>query len=341
MSAGGDGVLRTWNLIKGRQAYATNLVPRLKLEANYVKIIRWSPNGEKYLLVTNNKIDIYSVEIAGLTNELSFDAKVICVEFIDDNVIAVGHENGKLRLFDIATELDRVEIEAHDIRVKCLAYRNKHLVSASSSGEIKLWQVGKKKLNLLSRTTCDARVACITLTHSYPDLTVKKEEPIAFEAVPKKKSIFRIRQEVIIEDEESNVKEISDAQKNGKKTSRGKKRAVVEIEEAQESPETNKKIEKKRQSIEEIPSEESPEKKKKFDSSVQKKNKTSKITKNNAATKRKIDETEVPTSKKNKKQHTGVEIAEKSKIPVLNKRNHQCLSVEGVTKKTKKKKIAR
>ena len=35
-------------------------------------IVKWSPNGERYLIVVNNKIDVYSVEVSnGLQSRVS------------------------------------------------------------------------------------------------------------------------------------------------------------------------------------------------------------------------------------------------------------------------------
>ncbi|XP_008543125.1 p21-activated protein kinase-interacting protein 1-like [Microplitis demolitor] len=163
LSVGTDGVLRTWNLVKGRQAYATNLVPRLKLNAKNITVLRWSPDGMKYLMAANNQLDAYTVENAGLCAEITLDSKIVCVEFISDNVIVIGQENGTLKIWDIEQVTELLSTIGHDARVKCLGHRGKYIVSASSSGEVKLWKYVKQKLKFLTKATCDARITCMTL----------------------------------------------------------------------------------------------------------------------------------------------------------------------------------
>lgn len=203
LSTGADGILRTWNLVKGRQVYATNLVPRLRLDAKNVAVLKWSPNGEKYLLAVNQRIDIYSVDMAGINNEINFDSKIICVEFLKDDLIAVGLENGQIKLYDLEKSVQTIEKLAHDIRVKCIAYKDDLLVTASSSGEIKLWKHSKHKLDMLHSVNCGARITCLTLALPCKSLVKEKEIKLEDESkVKEKKKKFRLRQEVVIEDEE-------------------------------------------------------------------------------------------------------------------------------------------
>lgn len=198
LSTGADGVLRTWNLIKGRQAYAVNLVPKLKLDAKYVMIIKWSPNGEKYLLGVNHTIYLYSVESAGIEKEIKLDFKVVCAEFFKDNLIVVGLENGQIKFCDLKT-VDVIDTIAHDMRVKCIAHMNNFFVSASSSGEIKLWRYNKHSLDILQTVNCGARITCLSLAQIYQDVTQEKEVKLQEEKEKKKKSTLRLKQEVIVD----------------------------------------------------------------------------------------------------------------------------------------------
>ncbi|XP_043506314.1 p21-activated protein kinase-interacting protein 1-like [Frieseomelitta varia] len=162
LSTGADGILRTWNLIKGRQAYATNLTPRLKLDAKNVHILKWSPNGDKYLLAVMQTIDVYSVKLAGIEREIKFDSKIVCVEFLNNDLIAVGLENGQIKFYDLKKSVYTVEAVAHDNRVKCIAIKDKFLVTTSSSGEIKLWRYKKNKLDMLQKVNCGLRITCLS-----------------------------------------------------------------------------------------------------------------------------------------------------------------------------------
>ncbi|KAM0727097.1 p21-activated protein kinase-interacting protein 1-like [Formica fusca] len=201
LSTGEDGVLRTWNLIKGRQAYAINLVPKLKSNAKWISIIKWSPSGNKYLLAVNGNIYVYSVESASIDKELTFDSKVICVEFLKDTLIAIGFENGEIKFCDLRTSEHTMNTKAHSMRVKCIAHMNDLLVSASSSGEIKLWKYNKHSLDMLQTVNCGARITCLCLAQTYKDLVQQEEITLEENKEVKEKSKLRLKQEVIIEHE--------------------------------------------------------------------------------------------------------------------------------------------
>jgi len=231
LSTGEDGVLRTWNLIKGRQAYATNLVPKLKSNAKWITIIKWSPSGERYLLAVNGSIYIYSVESAGIDRELTFDSKVICVEFLKDDLIAVGFENGDIKFCDLKTSLHTMNTKAHSMRVKCIAHMNDLLVSASSSGEIKLWRYNKYSLDMLQTVNCGARITCLSLAQAYKDTAQQKEVESEEEKKVKKKNRLRLKQEVIIENEEDlEVADIRNSKKKAQEKKHEKKRSMEDVE---------------------------------------------------------------------------------------------------------------
>lgn len=230
LSTGQDGVLRTWNLIKGRQAYATNLIPKLKSDAKWITVIKWSPSGERYLLAVHGNIYIYCVESAGIERELTFDSNVICVEFLKDDLIAVGFENGDIKFCDLKTSLHTINTKAHSMRVKCLAHMNDLLVSASSSGEIKLWRYNKHSLDMLQTVNCGARITCLSLAQAYKDLVQQKEVKSEEEEEVKKKYRLRLKQEVIIENEEDlEVAGIRNPKEKTQEAKHGKKRAVEDV----------------------------------------------------------------------------------------------------------------
>ncbi|XP_014207090.1 p21-activated protein kinase-interacting protein 1-like [Copidosoma floridanum] len=217
LTTGHDGVLRTWNLVKGRQAYATNLVPRWKVDAKNISVLKWSPSGVSYLIAANNKIDIYSVETAGIEKEIDFETKVASVEYLNDEFIAIGLADGKICIFDLKNET-KIEFQAHSARVKCLACNGELLVSASSSGEIKVWSFEKDKLTLLNEVNCSARISCMALT-SCPYLKVKKSEVVEVEKeVAKNPDKSRLRQHVIIEEEDTKLVKNKRNRKNKRKS---------------------------------------------------------------------------------------------------------------------------
>jgi len=219
-------VLRTWNLIKGRQAYAVNLIPKLKLDAKYVTLVKWSPNGEKYLLGVNRKVYLYSVESAGIEKEIELNSKVICAEFLKDNLIAVGLENGQIKFCDLKAQIETIDTMAHSMRVKCMARMNNLLVSASSSGEIKLWKYNKHGLNMLQSVNCGARITCLSLAQICQNISENEVKSEDEEEVEEKNKI-RVEQEVIVEYDDDEITNIEDSQIQTSKTKRKKKKAVI------------------------------------------------------------------------------------------------------------------
>ncbi|XP_046465767.1 p21-activated protein kinase-interacting protein 1-like [Neodiprion pinetum] len=208
LSVGSDGVLRTWNLVKGRQAYATNLIPKLGPYAKNITVTKWSPDGTKYLIATNSMLILYSVENAGIIHEAKFECRVTCVEFHDDLII-IGHDNGQVQLYNWESPPKSYLKIAHDSRVKAIACSDDIIATSSSSGELKVWRLTKNSLNLLATENCGARITCMVLARKFANQKVKQEVSIINEnqTVATKKNIFKIRQEVIIEvdnDEVSN-----------------------------------------------------------------------------------------------------------------------------------------
>lgn len=349
LSAGGDGVLRTWNLVKGRQAFATNLVPRLKYDAKNVTILRWSPKGDKYLLATNCRVNVYSVEVAGLCAEMSFDSKVVCAEYIEDNLLAIGHEDGQVRVYDVAAGLSTMDVKAHDARVKCLAYRNNYLVSGSSTGEIKLWRHGKKKLNILTSASCDARITCMSLAQICPDLSVNKEQSeVAEKSEIMKPNVFRMRQEVTVkyEDEE----DVASSRKEKKKSV--KKRPAPETQEDVATNLSTKKLKKKKSAI--LPTNGTESMKKKKRSLSPAKSDVSPVKKPKRRVKKthdhEIDETNIKDpgdgaiENKKKKKKRPITSIEKPTKPDIKKRktpNEISSSISAFPARAKKKKISR
>lgn len=268
LSLGGDGVLRTWNLVKGRQAYATNLVPRLGLEAKNITVTKWSPNGERYLIATNFKVVLYSVENAGIIEETEFKLRVTCVEFINDQVIIIGHDNGQVAFYDLDTSAEILLKDAHETRVKSAACINDFIATASSSGEVKLWRFTTESLVLLATEHCGARITCLVIAENFAaNPEVKKEEIVINdkEVSTKKKNVFKIRQEVIIEDEDGDEIQIKTPKKSSKKLKPKSKTKSLPSTDIEESKSSSLGVGKKSKLIKKkvLPSKEGKKKKKK------------------------------------------------------------------------------
>ena len=75
LSVSKDKSLRTWNLIKGRCAYVTNI----KAIAH---IVLWSPSSTYFAVAVDHKIDIYDINIGGIVYSINFGKRVNCISFL-------------------------------------------------------------------------------------------------------------------------------------------------------------------------------------------------------------------------------------------------------------------
>lgn len=85
LSIGKDKALRTWNLVKGRCGYITNL----KVVA---EVIQWSPEGLFYAIGHSNRVDVYSVQSAQVVYSISFGKRITSVCFISVSTEATFSE---------------------------------------------------------------------------------------------------------------------------------------------------------------------------------------------------------------------------------------------------------
>ncbi|KAH3696877.1 hypothetical protein DPMN_084357 [Dreissena polymorpha] len=150
LTVGKDKTLHTWNLITGRSAYISNIRKRAEL-------VCWSPNGDNYVIVINNEIDVYSVETA------------------EDDVLCYGGEGGDLCFHDISTNMPLHTCETKTTRIKGLCVwkhtenekNETQIAVASSDGMIKLYRadVHEKKIttNLLTEKSTGFRITCMAM----------------------------------------------------------------------------------------------------------------------------------------------------------------------------------
>ncbi|KAJ0178398.1 hypothetical protein K1T71_006221 [Dendrolimus kikuchii] len=169
LSIGGDKSLRTWNLIKGRPAFTINLASKGVVMATDIK---FSPSGDRFSLVSQQTVDVWTISKAGLEKRITCNSKPTCVQWVSDDKMFVGLENGNIINFSMS-DTQANTFQAHKERVKCLHYENDVLYSASSVGEIKLWST-INKLNVICSCNASCRITCMTLNRQ--NHLVKKEE---------------------------------------------------------------------------------------------------------------------------------------------------------------------
>ncbi|KAJ8369972.1 hypothetical protein SKAU_G00100000 [Synaphobranchus kaupii] len=229
LSVGTDKTLRTWNLTDGRSAFIKNI----KQNAH---IVMWSPAGDKYIVVVNDKIDIYSLETASVTATITNPKRISSVKFLSDVILAVGGDEETVRLYNIDTIKIVCEFKAHENRVKALDSFTVEeycvLVSASNDGFIKIWKLHLDQMleppALLGEVNSTARLSCLAVRQPGPlqestgEQKVQASTSQAKESAqePTKTKRVRISTEEVVIEEDSCTKttKMENAKKKKQKT---------------------------------------------------------------------------------------------------------------------------
>lgn len=209
LSVGTDKTLRTWNLTNGRSAFIKNI----KQNAH---IVRWSPDGDKYVVVVNDTVTVYNLETASVTGMVKNPKRISSIKFLNNSILAVAGDDEIVRLCDVGKEKWVCEFKAHDTRVKAVDSFNMEdycvLVTASNDGFIKMWKLHLKEElespTLLGEVNTTARLTCLAVwkPSSVQQITEEPEnkattsEELAQELL-KTKRVRIATEEVILEDE--------------------------------------------------------------------------------------------------------------------------------------------
>ncbi|NXI36376.1 PK1IP protein, partial [Galbula dea] len=164
LSVGTDKTLRTWNLVEGRSAFIKNL----KQNAH---IIKWSPDGERYVTVITNKVDIYKLDTASITGTITTEKRISSLRFITDSILAIAGDDEIVRFYNCDTQKCLCEFKAHENRIKDICSFEREgqhiLVTASSDGYIKMWNLDLNKIedgpSLLGEVSTKARLTCLAV----------------------------------------------------------------------------------------------------------------------------------------------------------------------------------
>jgi protein MAK11 len=216
-----DKHLRTWNLIKGRSAFITNL-------KTVAELVLWSPDGSLYAIASGNNVTVYKVETAGVINVIDFGKKVLAVSFVDNNRIAIGGEGENIEIHRADIRSVQCFFKAHSNRVKglqCVKSLDEEncvwLVSASSDGFIKIWNLHLEKLDetpeLVTQVNTTCRITCLVVSdHRVQEGAVKQENPLLLEV--KEEPASSDNEEPVEVKDEQRSSESEDERANKKET---------------------------------------------------------------------------------------------------------------------------
>ncbi|XP_049454544.1 p21-activated protein kinase-interacting protein 1-like [Epinephelus fuscoguttatus] len=209
LSVGTDKTLRTWNLTNGRSAFIKNI----KQNAH---IVRWSPDGDKYVTVVNDTVSIYDLETASVTGTVKNPKRISSVKFLNNSILAVAGDDEFVRLCDVGKKTWVCEFKAHETRVKAVdSFMMEDycvLVTASNDGFIKMWKLHLKEelespsllgeVNTMARLTCLAvwKPSSVQQIAEEPAARATTSEELAQE-LSKTKRVRITAEEVILEDE--------------------------------------------------------------------------------------------------------------------------------------------
>ncbi|KAM6990060.1 p21-activated protein kinase-interacting protein 1-like [Tautogolabrus adspersus] len=221
LTVGTDKTLRTWNLIDGRSAFIKNI----KQNAH---IVRWSPDGDKYVVVVNDQMDIYDLQTASVTGTIKNPKRISSIKFLNNSILAVAGDDEIVRLCDTGKEKWVCEFKAHETRVKAVdSFMMEDycvVVTASNDGFIKMWKLYLKEElespTLLGEVNTTARLTCLAVwkpssvqqTTEEPAAGASSSKELAQE-LSKMKRVRIATEEVILEDESKPKKKKKDGGK--------------------------------------------------------------------------------------------------------------------------------
>ncbi|XP_035716341.1 p21-activated protein kinase-interacting protein 1-like isoform X2 [Folsomia candida] len=163
LSVGMDKTLKTWNLIKGRTGFVTNL-------HGVGDVVRWSPEGTYYAVGISNRLDVYNVETAKVVYSVPFGKRVSSLCFPNDDVVIMAGDKDTVEVHNITKSKKLSEFKAHKVRVKDMRFIVEHnlLVTGSNCDQyIKLWRFKDESCStsptLVTELDTTCRITCLTV----------------------------------------------------------------------------------------------------------------------------------------------------------------------------------
>jgi len=171
-TAGKDKKLITWNLIKARPAFITNL----KGIAEFITV---SGDGSRYAVGLHRRVDIYSMESAGVEYTIDLKARPNCLVFLSNETVVVGGESPQVEVHSLIEKNVVGSWRCHEARVRCLVKLSDSLLATASTSDnmIKLWDLSgdlSTAVPCVASVDTSCRVTCMTVWH--PGLMQQKSK---------------------------------------------------------------------------------------------------------------------------------------------------------------------
>uniref|UniRef100_A0A0A9W3E6 p21-activated protein kinase-interacting protein 1 n=1 Tax=Lygus hesperus TaxID=30085 RepID=A0A0A9W3E6_LYGHE len=172
LSIGADKTIKTWNLIKGKHAYTTNIAS----VAPRPEFIEWSSCGEYFGLVYGTNVDIYSMATGAVTNTVKVGFRITCIQFLENQRFCVGTWEGSVICHEFLTGNKIWEIESkNEVRIKSVAVADNWLVVGNSEGNIFVYALKKdKKPKEKASIASSCRITCLVLSRMLSDEELKE-----------------------------------------------------------------------------------------------------------------------------------------------------------------------
>lgn len=211
---GADFTLCTWNLVKGTLTFVINLRSKC-LNARYLDQLAWNPNDEQLVLYGGKYTEIWDITVGGPVNQKEFKDNVTSCVWKSASILLVGHQNGNITSLDTESN-EGYTFKAHNDRIKSIEYHKKQLITASSTGEIKVWN---KSFEELVSLDTGYRVTCLCVVPYAPVKAEKNDEDVTVKVVEDttRKRINKARVVEIIEEDDQCLVEKAPAKKRKSK----------------------------------------------------------------------------------------------------------------------------
>lgn len=159
LTLGGDLTLRTWDLLKGRCVFITNLKTKSNL-GKYIEFVDWSIDGTHFAMLGTNAVEIWAVKSASIVVSRNFKTRPSCLCWISNEGIFVGFENGEVLFINVDGE--SVQTKCSDKRIKSLKMVNDKVAIITSGGDVSLWNIDDSKtLEMVASVNIGCRPTCL------------------------------------------------------------------------------------------------------------------------------------------------------------------------------------